>query len=165
MCLRLVADPGQAEILTQDTFVRCWQKLDTYSGRGAFAAWLRRLAINVVIDDRRENARRARKLESGLDTVMAGEPVGDGVGKGFHRRAVYGTSLPKSDVKIDLERAIADLPPGARIAFVLHDVEGYRHREISEMTGVTVGTIKAQLHRARQLLREALGSRTEIERP
>jgi RNA polymerase sigma-70 factor (ECF subfamily) len=165
LCLRLVADPAEAEILTQDTFVRTWQKLETYSGRGSFAAWLRRLAINVVIEDRRANARRARWFEPEHAKALSGEVGGDPGNSGSRRHPGYGVSPSMSDVRIDLERAIANLPPGARVAFVLHDVEGYRHREIAEMIGVTAGAIKAQLHRARRLLREALGSRPEIERP
>jgi RNA polymerase sigma-70 factor (ECF subfamily) len=143
VCLRLVPDVQKAETLTQDVFVRAWQKLDTYAGRGPFGAWLRRLAVNVVIEAGRADARRQRRL------VALEEAMGD-----------TDPRLPavEADSAADwqLERAVAALPDGARLAFVLHDVQGYRCQEIAALTGVSVGTIKSQLHRARRLLREML---------
>lgn len=150
LCLRLVADPGRAETLTQDVFVRVWEKLGSYRRRGAFGAWLRRLAINVVIEDRRAEARHARWLDPAIDTSAA---------RGFPGRLA---SVSHPETAIDLERAIGTLPPGARLVFVLHDVYGYRHEEIAGLTRVAVGTAKAQLHRARRLLREALSDAREV---
>lgn len=136
-CLRLTADPALAEELTQDVFVRVWRRLDTFRGDSAFTTWLHRVAVNQVCSDRRAEGRRARR------TAMLGLD-----------RPEHAAPLP--DQAIDLEHAIASLPPGARQAFVLHDVEGYSHEEIARMNGRTPGTIKAQLFRARRLLREWL---------
>jgi RNA polymerase sigma-70 factor (ECF subfamily) len=153
LCLRMTADPELAGTLTQDVFVRAWRKLDSYRGEGPFGAWLRRLAVNVVIEDRRRAARtREREVQ---------DPSGIMTDGGGARGAVMPAGRPEA--RIDLERAILTLPPGARQAFVLHDVNGYRHREIAEMTGLAVGTVKAQLHRARALLRRALEPAREVE--
>jgi len=155
ICLRLVADPVRAETLTQDVFVRIWRKIGTYQGRGAFGAWVRRVAANVVVDDRRSEAREREWIEHESETSST-ETAGERTGLST---VAAGHASP-ADVAIDLERALATLPAGARTAFVLHDVYGYRHREIAEMTDVASGTVKAQLHRARRLLRESLeGSR------
>jgi RNA polymerase sigma-70 factor (ECF subfamily) len=150
ICLRMVADAAQAEILTQDVFVRAWQKLRTYAGRGAFGGWLRRITVNVVIEDRRAFARDAKWMDFDYE-------IGE-------RDETGAVAPPQTETAIDLERAIAALPPRARMAFVLHDVYGYRHREMAEMAGVAVGTMKAHLHRARLLLRERLGKEGEAAR-
>ncbi|HMB69589.1 MAG TPA: RNA polymerase sigma factor [bacterium] len=141
LCLRMLADPDAAEEATQDAFVRAWERLGSFEGRAAFSTWLHRLAVNVVLDRRRRE--KVRPLDRRI-------PDGDEAVERTGGRRVT------PDAAIDLERAIAALPPGARTAFVLHDVEGYRHREIAEMTNTAEGTWKAQLHRARRLLREAL---------
>jgi RNA polymerase sigma-70 factor (ECF subfamily) len=140
ICMRMTANPSRAEELTQQTFVRAWQRLGQFRGEGGFAGWLRRMAINVVLGDSRANARRHRReteAEAAVPFPATGrstEPVG----------------------AIDLEQAIEKLPTRARHVFVLHDIEGYRHDEIARTLNVAVGTSKAQLHRARKLLREAL---------
>jgi len=144
LCLRLTGDPTQAESLTQDVFVRVWRKLDSFRAEGPFAAWLRRLAVNVVLENRRSAKREAAWLA----------PDGEA-----RLQAGAGSTMARPDRIMDLERAVARLPEGARTAFVLHDVEGYRHREIAAITGLAEGTIKAQLHRARKLLRTALETR------
>jgi len=139
VCLRLVADGARAEELTQDVFVRAWERLGSFRGDSAFGSWLYRLAVNVVFMDRRSTGRREARVAGvpDLEVLDAGKEGNPGV-------------------RLDLERAIAGLPEGARQAFVLHDVEGYRHDEIAEMTGIAAGTSKAQVFRARRLLREAL---------
>jgi RNA polymerase sigma factor (sigma-70 family) len=140
LCLRLVSDAEEAEELTQDSFVRAWLKLETFRFESAFSSWLHRLTVNVVVEHRRSMGRRASR-EAELPetpTLTTSESPG------------------KAEDRIDLERALASLPEGARVVFVLHDVEGYQHHEIAELTGSAVGTSKAQLHRARKLLREAL---------
>ena len=142
LCLRLCADVGEAETATQDTFVRAWHKLDSFAGSGSLGGWLRRLATHAVADMRRQRRRRERLIEE-LPLVSA---AAEGVGPGRVR----------SGLSIDLERAIARLPAAARTVFVLHDVEGFRHREIAELMGTAAGTSKAQLHRARKLLRVML---------
>jgi RNA polymerase sigma-70 factor (ECF subfamily) len=139
LCLRLSGSADEAEELTQAAFVRTWERLDTYRGESGFRPWLRRLAVNVVLEAARKDDRRMSRVFAVEDPEL------------------LGSSPPASlDDRIDLERAIASLPEGARTALVLHDIEGLRHDEISEMTGMAVGTSKAQLHRARQLLRERL---------
>ena len=139
LCLRLTADVAQAEERTQDAFVRAWERLGTFRGESAFSSWLYRLTVNEVLLGRRAERRREQRLVTTDDPEAFEQPV--------DRQT--GTSL-------DLERAVAALPQGAREVFVLHDVEGYRHEEIARLTGVAIGTSKAQLFRARRLLREAL---------
>ncbi len=140
LSLRMCADPVDADDLTQDVFVRAWRKLSTFRGDSAFSTWLHRLAVNVIIQSMRSRKRR-------LDRVM---PVDD--------PAAFDTGREDAPVEpiADLERALRTLPPGARLVYLLHDVEGYRHEEIAEVTGTAVGTSKAQLHRARKLLRKVM---------
>ena len=141
VCLRMTGDPSEAEEATQEAFVRAWQKLETFRGTSAFSTWLHRLTVNVVLSGFRSKHRRTSRVTV-TDRLETLEREGSG---------------PRADLRADLEWAIASLPEGARRIFVLHDVEGYKHREIAEMTGLAAGTCKAQLHRARKLLREALG--------
>ncbi len=144
LCARMVSDRARAEELTQDVFVRAWEKLHLFRGESSFATWLHRLTVNVVLNARKvEGRQRSRYEESDDDAGMDSMP------------GVVGMPLAPGDL-LDLEEAITRLPPGARRVFVLHDVEGYKHEEIAEMLGVTSGATKAQLHRARLLLREAL---------
>ena len=145
LCKRMVGDRSHAEELTQDAFVRAWEKLDQFRGDSAFGTWLHRLAVNVVLNDRQTERRRRDRQDDSVEDV-------DAMAHGDIRPA------PTPGLSIDLERAIAGLPPGARKVFVLHDVEGFTHGEIGEMLGVTAGGCKAQLHRARLLLREALNA-------
>jgi RNA polymerase sigma-70 factor (ECF subfamily) len=140
LALRMTADATQAEDLTQEIFVRAWQKLSTFRGDSSFSTWLHRLAVNLVIQDRRSHVRRLARIT----------PLADM--EGFDR----GVPDVPTGPRIDLERAIATLPPGARTVFLLHDVEGYKHEEIARRTGSAVGTVKAQLFRARRLLRKVL---------
>lgn len=140
LCLRLAADPGMAEELTQDVFVRAWEKLRTFRGESAFSTWLHRLTVNVVLTEKRTRGRREKRV------FPAGEL------EDLERPG----SIPLPGNRLDLEQAIAALPPGARTVFVLHDIEGYQHEEIAEMSGLAAGTSKAQLFRARRLLREML---------
>lgn len=145
ICLRMCADRARAEELTQDAFVRAWEKLPSFRGEAAFSSWLYRLTVNVVLQRARSEGRRRWDL------------VGDDT-------TPFGASTPGAPPGLarDLDRAIAELPDGARIAFVLHDVEGYEYTEIAEITGRAVGTMKAQAHRARKLLCEKLAAwRTE----
>jgi RNA polymerase sigma-70 factor (ECF subfamily) len=139
LCLRLEADAARAEELTQDVFVRAWERLGSYRGESAFGTWLFRLAVNVVLGDRRSAWRRSKRL------LVTDDP-------GAYERPSDLSHGPN----LDLEQAIASLPPGARTVFVLHDVEGYTHDEIAGISGIAEGTSKAQLFRARRLLREAL---------
>jgi len=147
VCIRMCGSRAEGEELTQDVFVRTWQKLPQFRGESAFSTWLHRIAINVVL-----NARKSAGRERSRTTPDHGDEVETEFGEDM-----YGPARPTSDLdRMDLERAIARLPAGARKIFVLHDVEGYKHEEIAEMFGITSGGSKAQLHRARLLLREAL---------
>ncbi len=143
LCTRMVGERMRAEELTQDVFVRAWQKLDQFRGDSAFSTWLHRMAVNVVLNDRQSEKRRRERHDDGIDDMDA-----------LPRSSAV--PLPVPGLSIDLEAAIAMLPPGAKRVFVLHDVEGYTHEEIAGMLGVTSGGCKAQLHRARMLMREAL---------
>jgi RNA polymerase sigma-70 factor (ECF subfamily) len=125
--------------VTQEVFVRVWRRIDSFRGESAFGTWLHRVAVNVILS-RRASQRGER--ERRVDSEEAMEHV---AARPEHR-----------DERRDFERAIVRLPEGARQVFVLHDVEGYRHDEIAEFLGVTTGTTKAQLHRARMLLRRHL---------
>lgn len=125
--------------LTQDVFVRLWQKISSFRGESQFATWLHRLAVNVVIEKFRTDAtRRGRHVdgEEIFETLPARPRTGD--------------------LSMDLDTALTKLPDGAREIFVLHDVEGYKHTEIAEMLEISPGTSKAQLHRARMMLRKHL---------
>jgi RNA polymerase sigma factor (sigma-70 family) len=140
LCLRLCADPVRAEELTQDVFVRAWEKLSGFRGESAFSSWLHRLAVNVVLGERRSTVRRgAREVET-EDLSVYEAPT---------RAADPGEQL-------DLQRAIEQLPESARTVFVMYEVEGYGHAEIAELTGRAEGTSKALLHRARKLLKDML---------
>lgn len=140
LCLRMLADPQRAAETTQDVFVRAWERKHTYRADAPFGAWLNRIAVRLALDARRTRRRWQDRFVAppeGLDPAGSAHPAGAGV---------------------DLERAIAGLPEKARLVFVLHDVEGYRHAEIADLMDITVGTTKAQLHRARHLLRAALNA-------
>jgi len=136
---RRMAGPQNADDLAQDVFVRAWQRLGTFRGESAFGTWLHRLAVNVIIERFRASAgERQRFIESPVALAEA-------------------TSTHSSPTdRLRLEDALDQLPDGARRIFVLHDVEGYQHREIAALLGVSVGTSKAQLHRARMLMRRRL---------
>jgi RNA polymerase sigma-70 factor (ECF subfamily) len=129
----------EADEVTQDVFVRTWQKLGQFRGDSAFSTWLHRLAVNVVIERRRTFAIQRERIsddQTALDLATV--------------------APARADLKVDFEAAIEQLPPGAREIFVLHDVEGYKHREIGAMLDITTGTSKRQLHRARMLMRRYL---------
>jgi RNA polymerase sigma-70 factor (ECF subfamily) len=128
-----------ADELTQDVFVRLWQKLGTFRGDSSFTTWLHRLAVNVVIERFRSDQVRRSRLHDGEDIfeVLAGPAM-------------------TRDIGMDFEAALEKLPDGARQIFVLHDVEGYKHHEIATMLEISAGTSKAQLHRARMMLRRHL---------
>jgi RNA polymerase sigma-70 factor (ECF subfamily) len=139
LCLRMARDRSEADDLTQETFIRVWERLGSFRGESGLSTWLHRVAVNVVVSELR---RRGRWRERHVD-AKAGETAAAPV--------AY-----SAGGDLDLERAIMALPPQARLVFVLHDVEGWKHAEIAERAGVAVGTSKAHLHRAQQLLREEL---------
>ena len=142
LCWRMCGgDRALAEDMVQEAFVRAWNKLNLFKGDSKFGTWLHRLTVNVVLSDRRirvKRLQREREFSGELERVLVGE------------RDVY------AGLRKDLEAAIAGLPERARTVLVLYDIEGYQHNEIAEMTGMAVGSSKAQLHRARKLVREVL---------
>ena len=140
---RRMAGPDAADELTQDVFVRAWQKLGTFRGDASFGTWLHRLAVNVIIE-------RFRSLGTQRDRFLAD---GD--------EALERMSSPRrsGDFRMDFDSALSQLPNAAREVFVLHDVEGYKHHEIGDLLGISAGTSKSQLHRARMLMRGHLERR------
>ena len=140
LCIRMVNDHRRAEELTQDIFVRAWEAITSFQFQSAFGTWLHRLGTNVVLGHLRTEKRREGKVTP-TDDLEAFET---------------GVRQAMPETKLDLERAIATLPGGAREVLILHDIEGYRYREIAEMTEIAEGTVKSQLNRARRLVREAL---------
>lgn len=147
ICLRLTRNGSEAEDLTQEVFIHLFRKLKTFRGESSFTTWLHRLTINqVLMHFRKPYVRAARRTDD------KPEPV----------RVVHGTENPSRMSLIDriaLDKAIRQLPRGYRAVFILHDVEGYEHDEISRMLGCAVGTSKSQLHKARLKLRSLLTKR------
>ena len=142
LCWRMCGcDAALAEDMVQEAFVRAWNKLGLFRGDSKFGTWLHRLAVNVVLSDRRIRVKRLQRECEMVDEV---------------ERTLAGDKDVFAGLRKDLEAAIAALPERARTVLVLYDVEGYQHSEIAEMTGMAVGSSKAQLHRARKLVREML---------
>jgi len=136
---RRMIGPEEADDATQEVFVRAWTKIASFRGDAAFGTWLHRLAINVLLGRRASLAtHRGRFIEADAAfTTVAARP-------------------PSTELRMDFETAVERLPSGARQVLVLHDVEGYKHEEIADMLGISIGTSKSQLHRARMALREHL---------
>src|SRR6266446_7003437 len=148
LCLRMIGNSTEAEDLTQDIFVQVFRKLGSFRGESAFTTWLHRLAVNQVLMHFRKN--HVRKEELTEDGEM---PVGTMLDRNRFNRT------PVLD-RLALNEAIAQLPRGYRIVFVLHDVEGLELSEIASFLGCSIGTSKSQLHRARMRMRLLLGRRT-----
>ena len=142
LCWRMCGgDNALAEDMVQEAFVRAWNKLHLFKGDSRFGTWLHRLTVNVVLSDRRIRVKRLRREQEFSDDIERVQ-VGD--------RDVF------AGLRKDLEAAISGLPERARTVLILFDIEGYKHDEIAKMTGMAVGSSKAQLHRARKLVREVL---------
>jgi RNA polymerase sigma-70 factor (ECF subfamily) len=149
LCLRMVGNTAEAEDLTQEAFLQLFRKIATFRGESAFSTWLHRLAVNVVL----MKLRRKSGNESSLEQMT--EPDEE---SGTPRRD-FGTAdlaLVGSLDRINLQRAVEQLPPGYKAIFVLHDVQGYEHNEIAEIMGCSIGNSKSQLHKARMRLRDLL---------
>lgn len=140
LCLRMSGSTDDATDLVQDVYVRAWEKLTSFRGDSLFTTWLHRLAVNLTLERRRSLGRRLRHEVADPDLER------------YARAAVQ--AMPGA--RVDLERAIAALPAKARQVLVLRDVQGYKYEEIARMTGVSLGTVKAQIHRAHGLVKEAL---------
>lgn len=160
LSLRLTTDVGEAEILTQDTFVKAWSAISGYAGHGNLGGWLGRVAVNLWRDRFRASARRGKLAEEMIAYQFDNDESAAAAGlTGLQRSGRDGVIDLLTG--LDLERCIARLPEGGRLVFVFHDVEGYTHREIAELLNLAVGTVKAQLHRARRLLRKMLNEDRE----
>lgn len=150
LCLRMTANVAQAEDLTQEAFLQLFRKIGTFRGESAFSTWLHRMAVNVVLMHLRRKSLPVVPLE---DTLESEEDT--------TRKEPGAPDLKLSGTvdRLQLQRAVDDLPAGYRTIFVLHDVEGYEHNEIAGIVGCSVGNSKSQLHKARLKLREALKKR------
>lgn len=138
VCLRMAGDGARARSLTQESFVRAWQRIGSFRGDSRLSSWLHRIAVNVVLESERSRKRWHGLLlapETGASRAATGDDPG---------------------LRVDLERAIARLPAGARRMLVLRDIEGHSYEEVAELTGVALGTVKSQISRARRLVREML---------
>jgi RNA polymerase sigma-70 factor, ECF subfamily len=149
LCLRMVGNTAEAEDLTQEAFLQLFRKIHTFRGDSAFSTWLHRLSVNVVLMKLRKKTLPETSLE---ETTEPDEETGG------PRKDVGGPDLllTGSLDRVNLQRAIEQLPPGYRAAFVLHDVQGYEHNEIADIMGCSVGNSKSQLHKARTRLRDLL---------
>jgi len=140
LCRRMLGDAHWAEDVVQEAFIRAWRMLGGFRHESSFGSWLYRLTVNVALLELRSTKRRRARVVTCEDVT------------GFEKNQ----NCTRPERALDLEKAIAGLPEQARIVFVLHEIEGYQHEEIAEMLGTAVGTSKAQLHRARRLLRKRL---------
>ncbi len=149
LCLRMVSNTAEAEDLTQEAFLQLFRKIATFRGESAFSTWLHRLAVNVVL----MRLRKKKVLESSLEEVT--EPDEE---SGGPRRDFGGPDLRLNGSidRVNLQRAIEELPPGYKQVFVLHDMQGYEHNEIADIMSCSIGNSKSQLHKARMRLRELL---------
>jgi RNA polymerase sigma-70 factor (ECF subfamily) len=148
LCLRMTGNTAEAEDLTQEAFLQLYRKIATFRGESAFSTWLHRLAVNVVLMHLRKKGLPEVSLQETLEPTEEDGPKKD---IGAHDQVLAG-----SIDRVNLERAVESLPPGYRIIFVLHDIEGYEHNEIAEMMGCSIGNSKSQLHKARMKLRDLL---------
>jgi RNA polymerase sigma-70 factor (ECF subfamily) len=145
----MVGNTAEAEDLTQEAFLQLFRKIGTFRGESAFSTWLHRLAVNVVLMKLRKKSGKETSLE------QVTEPDEE---SGTPRRD-FGTvdlRLSGSLDRVNLQRAVDQLPPGYKAAFILHDVQGYEHNEIAVMLGCSIGNSKSQLHKARMRLRDLL---------
>ena len=150
LTLRMTGNTAEAEDLTQEAFLQLYRKIGTFRGESALSTWLHRLAVNVVL----MHLRKKGLPEVSLEEVTEPQQE-DGPKKDLGARDVV---LAGSIDRVNLQRAIENLPPGYRIVFVLHDIEGYEHNEIAQMMSCSIGNSKSQLHKARMKLRELLKS-------
>ena len=147
LCLRMTANTAAAEDLTQEAFLQLFRKIGTFRGESAFSTWLHRMSVNVVLMQLRKKGLPVVSLEETMETEEDAP------------RKELGADDPRLAGSVDrmqLQRSIASLPPGYRMIFLLHDVEGYEHNEIAGMVGCSIGNSKSQLHKARMKLREIL---------
>ena len=147
LCLRMTANTAAAEDLTQEAFLQLFRKIGTFRGESAFSTWLHRMSVNVVLMQLRKKGLPVVPLEETMETEEESP------------RKEPGAEDPRLAGSVDrmqLQKSIEGLPPGYRMIFLLHDVEGYEHNEIAAMVGCSIGNSKSQLHKARMKLREIL---------
>ena len=149
LCLRMVGNTAEAEDLTQEAFLQLFRKIGTFRGESAFSTWLHRLAVNVVLMRLRKKTLAETSLEETTEPDEEAGTPGKDIGGPDLR-------LVGSVDRVNLERAVEQLPPGYRSIFVLHDVQGYEHNEIAAIMNCSIGNSKSQLHKARMRLRELL---------
>ncbi len=155
LCMRMVGNVTEAEDLTQEAFLQLHRKIATFRGDSAFSTWLHRLTVNVVLMHLRRKGLNLVSLDEAMDPAPDSGPMRS-----------FGTEdlrLTGSIDRMALEKAIADLPAGYRLIFMLHDIDGYEHNEIATMLDCSIGNSKSQLHKARMKLREALSARNSPE--
>jgi RNA polymerase sigma-70 factor (ECF subfamily) len=161
LCLRMVGNAAEAEDLTQEAFLQLFRKIATFRGESAFSTWLHRLSVNVVL----MRLRKKSMAETSLEEVTEPDEESGGPRRDF---GAPDLRLSGSIDRLNLQRAVEQLPPGYKSVFVLHDVQGYEHNEIAEIMGCSIGNSKSQLHKARmrlrELLHEALRQRAREER-
>jgi RNA polymerase sigma-70 factor (ECF subfamily) len=142
LCLRISRDEDTADELTQEVFIKAWEKLSGFQFESKFSSWLHSIAVNQFLMMKRSEKRFSERVSE--LSYLIDSPENQSRSRHHH------------DARIDIEQALEKLPQQARIAFVLHDIEGYKHHEISDLMNIEVGTSKAHLHRARKMLREEL---------
>ncbi len=154
LCLRMTSNTAEAEDLTQEAFLQLYRKIGTFRGESAFSTWLHRLSVNVVLMHLRKKSLPVVSLEETTQSTEEDTPKKD--------FGAEDLALAGSIDRLQLQKAVEDLPPGYRTIFVLHDVEGYEHNEIAQIVGCSIGNSKSQLHKARMKLRDMLRmNRTE----
>src|SRR5689334_7601146 len=155
LCLRMTDDYALAEDFTQEAFITAFRRIDTFRGDSAFATWLHRIAVNIVLMHVRQQ--KSRGPMASLDDSVSEDDVSMGERLGREDR-----HLCSSIDRVALEMSINRLAPGYRIVLVLHDIEGYEHSEIAELLGCSIGNTKSQLHKARLRLRDLLSEASEL---
>lgn len=144
LCFRMTGDATEAEDLTQETFIHVYHKINSFRGNSTMRTWLHRVTVNKVLMHFRTNSARRERLTDDGELPEPPAPMID-----------HQSHAPVLD-RLALERAIAQLAPGYRVVLILHDIEGYEHSEIGQMCGISVGTSKSQLHKARRKLHTLL---------
>jgi RNA polymerase sigma-70 factor, ECF subfamily len=152
LCLRMTRNPALAEDLTQDVFLQVFRKIHTFRGESAFSTWLYRLAFNVVL--------MRLRIKTLKETTLEARTEKDGDTLPPRELGMPDLRIAGVPDRLDLNRALKQLPPGYRLIFLLHDVQEYEHHEIAEALGFSVGNSKSQLHKARIRLRMILGGRS-----
>ncbi len=146
LCLRMTSSTAEAEDLSQEAFMQLYRKISTFRGESAFTTWLHRLTVNVVLMHLRKKVPDQLSIDEPIEGAEETAPPRDLEDRDLR--------LAGSVDRVNLERAIANLPAGYRTIFILHDIEGYEHNEIAKILGCSIGNSKSQLHKARMRLRE-----------